>query len=461
MLTIYNSQTKNKELFQPLQTGKVQLYVCGSTVYDYCHLGHARMFTAFDLVVRYLRFRDYDVKYVRNITDIDDKIIARANENHETIQALTERFTQAMHDDLAKLGLLSPDQEPKATEFIQPIIEMISILIEKGYAYHADHGDVLYAVEKFKNYGQLAHKDLEHLQVGARVEVTEQKRNPLDFVLWKQAKPNEPSWDSPWGKGRPGWHIECSAMSTRCLAPHFDIHGGGGDLKFPHHENEVAQSEAATGEKFVNYWMHVGFVQINKEKMSKSLGNFFTLRDVLQKYHPEILRYFMLASHYRSPINYSTESLELARGALERFYTSLRDVPVVAVVKGTEHERHFMQTMDDDFNTPEALAVLFDLTHEINRLKTEGMLEAAAQHAATLRYLAGVLGILQVDPREFLDTKEYLSQALILEIETLIKQREQARSEKKWNEADRLRQQLSDKGVILEDSAAGTRWRMS
>jgi len=459
-MLIYNSQTKQKELFKPRQPGKIQLYVCGSTVYDYCHLGHARMFTAFDLVVRYLRFRDYAVEYVRNITDIDDKIIARAKENAETTQALTQRFTQAMHDDLAKLGLLSPDQEPKATEFIQPIIEMIEKLVEKGYAYQAAQGDVFYQVEKFANYGKLANKDLKKLQVGARVEITEQKRNPLDFVLWKPAKPGEPSWDSPWGKGRPGWHIECSAMSTQCLAPHFDIHGGGGDLKFPHHENEIAQSEAATNEPFVNYWMHVGFVQINKEKMSKSLGNFFTLRDVLQKYHPEIIRYFMIASHYRSPINYSTESLESARGALERFYTTLRDLPRVDVVKGSEHEQRFNAAMDDDFNTPEALAVLFDLTHEVNRLKTEGAEQEAAQHAATLRYLANVLGILHVEPMEFLHTKEYVSKENIAEIEGLIKQREQARAEKKWELADNLRQQLHERGVTLEDSPAGTRWRM-
>lgn len=460
MLTIFNSQTKQKEPFKPLQAGKVQLYVCGSTVYDYCHLGHARMFTAFDIVVRYLRFCNYDVKYVRNITDIDDKIITRANENGETIQALTERFIQAMHDDLGQLGLVSPDQEPKATEFIQPIITMIETLIAKGYAYHAEQGDVLYQVEKFANYGKLAHKDLEHLQAGARVEVTEQKRNPLDFVLWKQAKPGEPSWDSPWGKGRPGWHIECSAMSTQCLAPSFDIHGGGGDLKFPHHENEIAQSEAATGQTFVNYWMHVGFVQINKEKMSKSLGNFFTLRDVLQKYHPEIIRYFMIASHYRSPINYSTDSLELSRAALERFYTTLRDVAVVEVKKDSSYEKRFNQTMDDDFNTPEALAVLFDLTHEINRLKVEGDLDKAAEYAAILRYLANVLGILQADPLEFLHTKNYLSKEKIAEIESLIKQREQARAEKQWDKADSFRQALQDQGVTLEDSSVGTRWRM-
>lgn len=460
MLTIFNSQTKQKEPFKPLQEGKVSMYVCGSTVYDYCHLGHARMFTAFDIVVRYLRFRNYEVKYVRNITDIDDKIIARANENKETTETLTERFIQAMHEDLAKLDLIPPDQEPKATEFIQPIISMIKTLVEKGYAYHADHGDVLYHVEKFANYGKLSHKDLEQLQVGARVEVTEQKNNPLDFVLWKQAKPGEPSWDSPWGKGRPGWHIECSAMSTQCLAPHFDIHGGGGDLKFPHHENEIAQSEAATGQKFVNVWMHVGFVQINKEKMSKSLGNFFTLRDVLQKYHPEILRYFMIASHYRSPINYSTESLELARGALERFYTALRDLPRVKVTRDSEYEQKFNQVMEDDFNTPEALAVLFDLTHEINRLKVEGDLDAAAEKAAILRYLANVLGILQVEPAEFLQTKDYLSKEKMAEIENLIKQREQARVEKQWAKADQLRQALQDQGVLLEDSAVGTKWRM-
>src|SRR3989338_9707527 len=367
MLQIHNSLTKKKEPFMPLVPGKVRMYVCGMTVYDYCHVGHARVMVVFDMVTRYLRARGYDVTYIRNITDIDDKIIKRAAENGEDINALTARFIAAMDEDAARLGVQKPDSEPRATAHMPQILKMIDTLIDRGFAYQAKNKDVYYRVRKFNGYGALSGKSVDDLRAGSRVEVDEEKDDPLDFVLWKAAKPGEPAWDSPWGSGRPGWHIECSAMSTSCLGNHFDIHGGGMDLKFPHHENEIAQSEGATGQKFVNTWMHVGFVQVDQEKMSKSLGNFFTVREVLKQYDPEVLRYFILASHYRSPLDYSDENLKAAKSALDGLYIALRGIARGKAEEG-EHTRRFDAAMADDFNTPAALAVLFDLAHaEIGR----------------------------------------------------------------------------------------------
>lgn len=459
MLEIYNSLTNKKEPLTPIEPGKVRMYVCGMTVYDYCHLGHARMMMVFDIVARYLRYRGYDLTYIRNVTDIDDKIIARANENSEAFSELTQRFINAMHEDVAALGILPPDQEPHATAHIGEIINMISRLIDNGYAYQADNGDVYYDISKFEHYGALSGKQLEELRAGERVEVEEAKHDPLDFALWKAAKPEEPSWESPWGKGRPGWHIECSAMSTHCLGDHFDIHGGGQDLQFPHHENEIAQSEAATGKKFVNLWMHNGFVRINEEKMSKSFGNFFTIREILENYAPEVIRYFIVTSHYRSPLNYSDESLENAKAGLTRFYTALRDLPVVDVdesVLAPWRER-FRQAMDDDFNTPEAFAVLFELTRDINRAREDNEQQAATL-AAVLRELGDVLGILQQDPEIFLqgNAEAGLSDA---DIDALIERRNQARVDKDWAEADRVRDTLLEHKVVLEDGAGGTTWR--
>lgn len=466
MLQIQDTLTQKKESFKPITPGKVGIYVCGMTVYDYCHIGHARMLVAFDMVTRYLRSRGLEVTYIRNITDIDDKIIKRAQENNEPYTALTERMITAMHEDLQALGVLPPTKEPRATEYVPQMIELIKTLMEKNYAYIATNGDVCYHVHKFKNYGELAHQDLEKLRAGARVEVDNTKQDPLDFVLWKLAKPGEPSWESPWGAGRPGWHIECSAMSLDCLGEHFDIHGGGLDLSFPHHQNEIAQSEAATGKKFVNYWLHNGFVQINKEKMSKSLGNFFTVREVLAQYKPEVVRYFLIASHYRSPVNYSIENLDSAHAALERFYIALRGIDTSSQDLISAHseiqkilkdfEDRFNAVMDDDFNTPEALAVLFDIAREINRVREKDMQEAA-QLAALLRRLGGILGILQQDSEEFLraGTSEQEAQ----KIEALIAARNKARAEKNWAEADRVRLALTALGVSLEDTAQGTIWR--
>jgi cysteinyl-tRNA synthetase len=434
------------------------MYVCGMTVYDLCHLGHARVMVVFDVVYRYLQAQGYDVTYIRNITDIDDKIINRANENDEPIATLTERFIQAMHEDAAALGVLEPDSEPRATAHIAEIIAMIERLLANGHAYVADNGDVYYAVDSFQGYGKLSGKTLEDLQAGARVEVADQKRNPLDFVLWKSAKPGEPAWDSPWGAGRPGWHIECSAMSTCCLGDTFDIHGGGADLTFPHHENEIAQSEGATGKPFVNYWMHNGFVRINDEKMSKSLGNFFTVREILARYQAEEVRYFILTSQYRSPLHYDDEHLDNARSALTRFYTAMRGLPVAEAAGGEAFAERFRAAMDDDFNTPEALAVLFELVREINRVRPENEPRAATL-AGELRRLGGVLGILQDDPEHYLrggDVDSGLSDA---RIEELIQQRQHAKTEKQWTEADRIRDQLKEQGVVLEDSPQGTTWR--
>ncbi len=465
MLHIYNTLTKTKTRFVPIEPGKVRMYVCGMTVYDYCHLGHGRVLVVFDMVVRYLRARDYQVTYVRNITDIDDKIIKRANENGEQIDALTGRFIQAMHEDADVLGVLRPDQEPRATLHMREIIEMIATLVQRGYAYAAGNGDVYYHVRKFADYGQLSGKALDDLRVGARVEADEMKQDPLDFVLWKAAKPGEPSWNSPWGAGRPGWHIECSAMSTACLGNHFDIHGGGLDLQFPHHENEIAQSEGATGHKFVNVWMHNGFVRVDDEKMSKSLGNFFTIREVLKKYDPEVVRYFILASHYHSPLNYAEDSLENAKSALTRLYTALKDLPPasapVPMDSGgviTGYEQSFFAAMDDDFNTPIALAVLFDLARDINRLQ---LTDPAHAHAlgGELRKLAGILGLLQREPQAFLQGGPVSDGLSVERIEALIGERVAARKNKQWAESDRIRDELKAEGVILEDSGGVTTWR--
>jgi cysteinyl-tRNA synthetase len=458
MMQIHNSLTKKKETFTPIEPGKVRLYVCGMTVYDYCHIGHARVLVVFDMVVRYLRARGFEVTYVRNVTDIDDRIIKRANENGETIDALTERFIVAMHEDEVQLGVLRPDQEPRATRYMDEIIRMIETLIARGYAYAAPNHDVYYRVRRFPHYGQLSGKSIDDLQVGARVEADESKDDPLDFVLWKAAKPGEPYWESPWGQGRPGWHIECSAMSTCCLGNHFDIHGGGLDLQFPHHENEIAQSEGATGEKFVNLWMHNGFVRVDDEKMSKSLGNFFTIREVLKKYDPEVVRYFILASHYRSPLNYGDESLEQAKSALTRLYTALKDLPEAVAPVGTEYEQRFNDAMDDDFNTPITVAVLFDLARDINKVRLDDPKQTAAL-GALLRKLGGILGILQRAADDYLKAGGSAGGLSDNDIDALIAQRLAARQAKNFSESDRIRDELTAQGVILEDGKGATTWR--
>jgi cysteinyl-tRNA synthetase len=459
MLKIYNSLTRKKEIFKPINPGKIDIYVCGVTVYDFCHLGNARTYAAFDVIIRYLRSQNFAVNYVRNITDIDDKIIKRANERKVDFQDIVTQYTQAMHDDLSAIGLLLPDKEPKATETIPQIITLIEKLIKDGHAYVAANGDVYYDVRKFKNYGCLAHRDIDKLESGARVEINDVKNDPLDFVLWKLAKPEEPKWQSPWGEGRPGWHIECSAMATTMIGPHFDIHGGGRDLIFPHHENEIAQSEAATGEKFVNVWMHAGFLQIEKEKMSKSLGNFFTLRDLLKKYAPEVLRYFLITSHYRSSLAFSEDVIQQSHSALARFYTALRDLPQAEAIQNSVFEEKFLQAMNDDFNTPIAFSVLFELAHEIQRLRDKDI-DAAAQHGALLKKLGGILGILQDNPEVFLKTGQGDQQVDAEQIEKLIAARNKARAEKNWSEADRIRDELSEMSVVLEDAAGVTSWKV-
>ena len=457
MLEIYNSLTRTKAAFIPIVPGQVRMYVCGMTVYDLCHLGHARVMVVFDVAYRYLRALGYQVTYVRNITDIDDKIIRRAEERGEPFAALTERFIAAMHEDAAALGCLPPDAEPRATAHIPEILAMISTLIERGLAYTAATGDVYYSVSAFPGYGKLSGKDPADLRAGARVEVDEAKRDPLDFALWKAAKPNEPAWDSPWGPGRPGWHIECSAMSTCCLGNHFDLHGGGADLQFPHHENEIAQSEGATGEPFVNCWMHNGFVRVNEEKMSKSLGNFFTVREILARYRPEEVRYFILTSHYRSPLNYDEEHLTNARAALTRLYTALRGLPPAVPAGGEAFRARFSAAMDDDFNTPVALAVLFDLVREINRVRPQDE-TAAAGLGAELRSLGEVLGLVQGDAEAYLrGTASGADDDA--EIDALIAARLAARQAKQWGEADRIRDQLAAAGIVLEDGAGTTTWR--
>ena len=455
MLKIYNTLTRSKQDFIPKQPGKVGMYVCGMTVYDYCHIGHARVMVVFDTVARYLRHAGYHLTYVRNVTDIDDKIIQRAKENQEDYSALTERFIAAMHEDEQALSVLPPDLEPRATQSIAAIIDMIARLIVKNYAYVGGNGDVFYAVSHFQGYGKLSGKNIEDLQAGERVEVDIAKRDPLDFVLWKMAKPGEPYWDSPWGPGRPGWHIECSAMSICCLGNHFDIHGGGMDLQFPHHENEIAQSEGATGEPFVNYWMHNGFVRVNEEKMSKSLGNFFTVREVLKQYRPEIIRFFILSSHYRSPLNYSDEQLDDAGAALTRLYNALRGIEIADLPIDPDYLSRFEQAMDDDFNTPVALAVLFDLARDINKAEDKSHL------AASLKQLAAVLGLLQEGPDSFLQGGASSTDGFSeLQIEALIEARKTAKTNKDWAQADSIRAQLKTQGIALEDVAGGkTIWR--
>ena len=457
MLKIYNSLTRRKEIFKPIIPNKVGIYVCGMTVYDYCHLGHARSMVCFDVVVRYLRFQGMQVKYVRNITDIDDKIIKRAQQEGEDPFLLANKFIKIMQEDTEQLYILPPDQEPRAVQCMPQIISLIKALIDNKYAYIATNGDVYYDVNRFKKYGELSHKDILGQEAGIRIDVVEVKRNPLDFVLWKQAKSGEPSWNSPWGKGRPGWHAECSAMAIHSLGETFDIHGGGVDLQFPHHENEIAQSEGVTGKPFVKTWMHVGFLQINRQKMSKSLKNFFTIREVLERYHPETIRYFLLSAHYRSHLNYSLENLISAEKALERFYATLRTLPMIGVEAAENaYEARFNAAMDDDFNTPEALAVLFDMTHEINRLRVNSI-EQAARLGIKLLRLGQILGILNCNPNAFL--QHGLKYDEVKVIEKLIIARDKARKDKDYLEADRIRNRLKTMNVELEDSTKGTTWR--
>jgi cysteinyl-tRNA synthetase len=491
MIRIHNSLTGEKQELQPIKPGHIGMYVCGMTVYDNLHIGHARMMTVFDIVSRYLRHRGYHVTYVRNITDIDDKIIKRAAENGEPIGALTERVIEAINVDCAQLAIRRPDHEPRATQYVANMIDLIKALIDKDYAYLAANGDVMYAVAKFEGYGKLSGKHLADLRAGARIDVDEFKRDPLDFVLWKHAKPGEPSWESPWGQGRPGWHIECSAMSAALLGTHFDIHGGGMDLKFPHHENEIAQSCAGTGAKFVNLWIHNGFVNVDNEKMSKSLGNFFTVRDVLPTLrHPEVLRFFFLMSHYRGPINYSLDQLEQADAALRGIYTALRDVPPLAVVP-SEYTERFREVMDDDFNTPEAIAVLQRMTREINLAKDTGKERKAAALSAELRSLAEVLGILALEPEQWFRLAKPVNYGLPVgeglsdgagelsvreesppygtksasaltdaEVDVLVAARIAARQSKDFQESDRIRDLLAASGVIVEDKPGGkSTWR--
>jgi cysteinyl-tRNA synthetase len=470
MLRIHNSLTGRKEELQPIRPGEVGMYVCGDTVYDFCHIGHARSKVAFDVVRRYLTWRGYRVRFVRNITDIDDKIIRRAAELGEPIGTFTARFIEAMHEDYDRLGILRPDAEPRATEHVAGMIALTRTLIDKGHAYVAADGDVMYSVSSFEPYGKLSGKRLADLRAGARIEVDDAKRDPLDFVLWKRAKPGEPSWDSPWGPGRPGWHIECSAMSHELLGTHFDIHGGGLDLKFPHHENEIAQSCAASGDRFAQLWMHNGFVNVDDEKMSKSLGNFFTIRTVLDSghvRHPEVLRFFLVSSHYRGPINYSLEQVEQADAALGRLYTALREVAVPATLPAAaepgDATRRFREAMDDDFNTPEALAVLQSLASELNRTGVAGEPAMRARLAAELRALGQVLGVLTLDPAEWFRLRVGAGRGEALpaaEVEALIEARRQARQARDFRRSDEIRDQLAAAGVILEDKPGGvTQWR--
>jgi len=456
MLKIYNTLAREKQEFRPIEPGKVRMYVCGMTVYDFCHLGHARVMVIFDVVQRWLRASGYDVIYVRNITDIDDKIIKRAQENGEPMGALTERFIRAMDEDSAALGVEKPTAEPRATEYVAGMLDMISVLKARGYAYQAADGDVNYAVRKFEGYGKLSGKSLEDLRAGERVAVDAAKQDPLDFVLWKRAKSGEPSWESPWGAGRPGWHIECSVMSGALLGKHFDIHGGGQDLQFPHHENEIAQSEGAHGCSFVNYWMHNGFVRVDNEKMSKSLGNFFTVREILAKYDAEVVRFFIIRAQYRSPLNYSDAHLDDAKQGLARLYTALKGVAAEtgAIDWSNVHAARFKAAMDDDFNTPEAVAVLFELANEVNR-------SGSVADASLLKSLAGRLGLLQRDPAAFLQAGPAQGDWTPERIEAAIAARTAAKKSKQFAEADRIRDELKAAGIVLEDGASGTTWRRS
>jgi cysteinyl-tRNA synthetase len=479
-LKIYNTLTRGKEEFVPIDPGKIRMYVCGMTVYDYCHLGHARVLVAFDVITRYLRARGFDVTYVRNITDIDDKILRRAVENGEPYTDLTARFIDAMHEDERRLGVLPPSAEPRATGHIGDILALIEKLVANGYAYRADNGDVYYAVSKFAGYGKLSGRNPDELLAGARIEVDEAKRDPRDFVLWKSAKPGEAAvWDSPWGPGRPGWHIECSAMTGACLGETFDIHGGGPDLRFPHHENEIAQSEAATGKHYVNYWMHAGAVRVDGEKMSKSLGNFFTIREILDKYDAEVVRYLLISSHYRSEIDYSQESLRDAKQGLDRFYNALRqygDVEAAesATLAASAFYDRFIQSMDDDFNTREALSVMYDLVRALN---SESDTSAARRLASTLKALGGVFGILQQNPVDYLQGgpariqpdgivtgatmgEPTISMSMTKQsIDGLIAERIQAKKDKNFARSDQIRDELKAQGIVLEDGKDGTTWR--
>jgi cysteinyl-tRNA synthetase len=485
-LRVYNTMTKKKEELVPLQEGRIGMYACGVTVYDLCHIGHARSAVVFDVIYRYLQYKGYKVTYVRNFTDVDDKIIKRAQEEGVSTEEIATRYIEEFYADMGALGLKEPTIEPKATEHIPEMIALVQRLIEKGHAYEVE-GDVYYAVESFPEYGKLSKRSLDEMQAGARVEVDEKKRNPLDFSLWKAAKPGEPSWESPWGQGRPGWHIECSAMSQKYLGDTFDIHGGGKDLIFPHHENEIAQAEGATGKPFVRFWLHNGFVNIEKEKMSKSLGNFLTIKEILKEYHPEIVRFFLLSRHYRSPIDFSSQGMEEARGNLERFYQTLAGIdeaiaqdeatkPVpeglspeeMAVYRRAEEfTNQFEEAMNDDFNTAVAIAVLFELSHDLNRI-----LQDATPHASQVLHkgreafaVAGeVLGIFQEHPRAFLEAeRERKAEKITLtqeEIEKLIAERNQARNKKNWARADEIRDQLASQGIVLEDGPQGTTWRV-
>ena len=472
MLKIYNTLARRKQDFVPIEPGRVRMYVCGMTVYDYCHVGHARVMVVFDMVQRWLRASGFEVTYVRNITDVDDKIIRRALESGESIGELTQRFIGYMDEDAAALGVEKPDHEPRATQYIAGMLDMIRVLQQKGLAYQAASGDINYSVRKFRGYGKLSGKTLDELRAGERVEADPSKQDPLDFVLWKRAKEGEPAWASPWGEGRPGWHIECSVMSSGLLGAHFDIHGGGQDLQFPHHENEIAQSEGAHDDIFVNYWMHNGFVRVDDEKMSKSLGNFFTIREVLKQYDAEVVRFFILRAHYRSPLNYSDQHLDDAKSALARLYTALKGAPSTggAIDWSDTHAVRFRAAMNDDFNTPEAVAVLFDLANEVNRTADE-------RKAALLRALGGVLGLLQRDATEFLQRPQHAGSRLAgaatgqeaggaalqayspERIAALIQERAAAKKGRNYAEADRIRQDLLDAGVVLEDAPQGTTWR--
>ena len=455
MIQIHNTITRQKEDLVPITPGELGMYVCGVTVYDFCHIGHARTFVSFDMIVRYLRYRGFKVKYVRNITDIDDKIIKRANEKGVSAKELSEEFITKMYEDFDRLNIARPDVEPRATDNIPEIIALVERLIKKGFAYVAGNGDVMFAIDAFKNYGRLSGQKLDELEAGSRVEVEKTKRNPFDFVLWKMAKEGEPFWESPWGNGRPGWHIECSAMNSKVLGQHFDIHGGGSDLIFPHHENEIAQSCCAFDTKYVNYWLHSGMVMINDEKMSKSLGNFFTIRDVLKQYDAETVRYFLISAQYRSPLNYSQDNLDNARASLARLYTALRDVKAGPACGGEEYVERFTKFMDDDFNTPGALSVLFDLAKAVN---TSSGTEAEGL-AGRLLELAGVLGLLTQDPVKFLQGQSDGADDDVALIESLIEERRAARANKDFAAADAARNKLTELGVVLEDGPNGTTWR--
>tara|TARA_B100001559_G_scaffold309216_1_gene303201 strand:+ start:119 stop:1507 length:1389 start_codon:yes stop_codon:yes gene_type:complete len=460
MLCIYNTLTHEKEEFRPINKGKVGIYVCGLTVYDYTHLGHARMLVSFDVIVRHLRAKGFEVTYVRNITDIDDKILARATENKEVFSDLTARFIASMHEDEKALSVLPPDIEPRATEHIASMISMINTLVQKDYAYKAENGDVYFSVVNFPEYGKLSKKKMDELLDGARVGVGELKRDPRDFVLWKSSKDGSVGWDSPWGYGRPGWHIECSAMSTEALGNNFDIHGGGSDLLFPHHENEIAQSQCATGCKFANYWMHNGPLRVDNEKMSKSLDNFFTVREVLKSYSPEVIRYLLISSHYRSPINYSEQSLQQSAKALERVYIGLKGLELKSAksLTNSRYERAYFEAMDDDFNTPEALGTLFEMVAEINKIRSTNF-DLACQLGKLLLRLGNFLGILNLSPEEFLRGEDDLN-INRSEIDNLIQERETARAVKNWQRADEIRDQLLKMKVVVEDNASGSDWRV-